>query len=133
MNRKRICLWLASIFLLLPHPLWAATIEHPLPDVAQEAQAQQIFGQLRCMVCAGQSLADSDATLAADMRAHVRHLLQEGKAPEEVLASFVAAYGDPVLMAPPLHGPGSVLWALPVLVSGAGVALLWRMRRKGAV
>ncbi len=77
--------------LLLFTQAHAASIEQPLADVGQEQTARTIFGALKCVVCEGQSLADSDAALAKQMRQHVRTLVAQGKSRNEILAFFCAA------------------------------------------
>jgi cytochrome c-type biogenesis protein CcmH len=97
-----------------------------LPDAAQEAAARALFAELRCVVCEGQSVADSDAVLAAQIRAQVRDLVREGKPRDAVLEHFRTRYGDQVLMTPPLTKHTWALWLAPlaILVLGA-----WLIRR----
>lgn len=119
----------ALLALCLSGAAWATAIERPLADPAQEAAARQLFGALKCVVCEGQSLADSDAKLAVQMRARIRQLLAEGKKPEEVLAIFREGYGDTILMAPPMAGNAVLLWVLPALLLAVGAGALWRYTR----
>ena len=108
----------------------AASIEQPLADTTQEQAARALFHELRCVVCEGQSIADSDAVLAAQMRARVRDLIAEGKTPEEVLAYFRTSYGEHILMTPPLGQKTALLWLAPLLLLGVGVYLVARTTRK---
>lgn len=78
------------------------------------------------MVCDGQSVADSDAVLAAQMRAQVRTLVSEGKTREEVLAHFRARYGDMILMTPPVRPHTWLLWFAPLLILAGGAVLVRR-------
>lgn len=110
----------------------AASIERPLADAAQEETARHIFSELRCVVCEGQSLSDSDATLAAQMRAHVRELVAEGKTEPEVLDYFRTRYGEQILMTPPVEGTTALLWLAPLMLLTAGGFMVWRATRTGA-
>ncbi len=107
----------------------AASIDQPLMDAAQEKTAHSVFRELRCVVCAGQSLAESDATLAIQMRAHVRELVAQGKTEDEILAHFRTRYGDQILLTPPLEEKTALLWLAPALLLGGGAYAIWRMTR----
>lgn len=107
----------------------AATIEPPLNNPKQESLARSLFLELRCVVCEGQSIADSDAVLAAQMRAEVRRLVEDGKSDAEVLAYFRERYGDQILMTPPLTTRTYLLWFAPVLLLVGGVYLVRRATR----
>ena len=104
----------------------AAIIEQPLQDPTQEQTARTIFHDLRCVVCEGQSLAESDAPLAGQMRAHVRSLVAEGKSPDEIRDFFRARYGEQILMRPPVGGRTALLWLAPLLLLLIGGGLIWR-------
>ena len=104
-------------------------IDQPLPDAAQEVHARSLFHELKCVVCEGQSLADSDAALAIDMRARIRHMVQEQKTDTEILAFFRARYGEKILMTPPLEAATALLWAAPLLLLAIGGIGLWRATR----
>jgi cytochrome c-type biogenesis protein CcmH len=105
----------------------AVTVDKPLADPTQEAAAQSLFHTLKCVVCEGQSLADSDATLAVQMRVLIRSMLGEGKSEEEVLTFFRARYGDRITLAPPLAGRSLPLWFAPLTMLAVGAFALWRM------
>lgn len=113
-------------------PAWAAGASAPqgVPqDVYQKAQ--RIAAELRCPVCTGQSLVESDSEVARQMRAKIVEMVQQGKSREEILAYFVGQYGEWILNAPPARGAGLVPWLVPpaVLVAGAAV-LVWFVRRR---
>ncbi|WP_294244014.1 cytochrome c-type biogenesis protein [uncultured Sphingomonas sp.] len=91
-----------------------------LPDARAEAQARALMGELRCVVCQGQSIADSDADMAADMRALVRQRIARGESPEAVRAWLIERYGDYVSYDPPLSGATALLWATPILLLAVG-------------
>jgi cytochrome c-type biogenesis protein CcmH len=105
-----------------------------LEDPKQEAEAQALMETLRCLVCQGQSIADSDAEMAGDMRALVRQSIRQGEKPERIRAWLVQRYGDWVSYRPlvePLTWP---LWAAPLLLLMAGLWLVrgrFRRRRRG--
>ena len=101
----------------LPPAEWA---DKQLPDPRQEARARALMETLRCLVCQGQSIADSDADLAGDMRAVVRQRIAAGEGPAEVRAWLVQRYGDWVTYAPPVKPLTWPLWAAPVLLLGLG-------------
>ena len=102
-----------------------------LPDPRQEAQAKALMEELRCLVCQGQSIADSDAELAGDMRALVRQRIEAGEKPEAVRAWLVSRYGDWVSYRPPVEPMTWPLWAAPLLLLGIGAFLLrHRFRRR---
>ena len=102
-----------------------------LPDPRQEAQAKALMEELRCLVCQGQSIADSDAELAGDMRAMVRQRIEAGEKPEAVRAWLVSRYGDWVSYRPPVEPMTWPLWAAPLLLLGIGAFLLrHRFRRR---
>lgn len=108
----------------LPAARWA---NEQLPDARQEAAAKALMEELRCLVCQGQSIADSDAELAGDMRALVRQRIARGEKPEDVRAWLIDRYGEWVSYRPsvaPLTWP---LWIAPLVLLGAG-ALLVRKR-----
>ncbi|KTT95098.1 cytochrome C biogenesis protein [Sphingomonas yabuuchiae] len=91
-----------------------------LPDARAEAQARALMGELRCVVCQGQSIADSDADMAADMRALVRQRIARGESPEAIRAWLIERYGDYVSYDPPLSGATALLWATPILLLAVG-------------
>ncbi len=102
-----------------------------LPDAQQEKQAKALMETIRCLVCQGQSIADSDAEMAGDMRSLIRERIQKGEQPEAIRSWLIQRYGDWVTYEPPLSRTTLFLWALPVLLLllGAGLAM-GRIRRK---
>ena len=122
--------------LLIAGPVAAVLPEEQLADPVLEARAREISRDLRCVVCQNQSIDDSDAPLAADLRAIVRERLTAGDTNEQVTAYVVARYGSFVLLKPPLDLQTILLWSAPLLVlvpGGLGVALYLRRRgRAGA-
>ena len=114
----------------LPAARWA---NEQLPDSRQEAEAKALMEELRCLVCQGQSIADSDAELAGDMRALVRQRIAAGEKPEQVRAWLVERYGNWVSYRPPVEPATWPLWAAPLLLLLVGAWLLRKrlVRRHG--
>ena len=101
----------------VPPPALADT---QLPDPAQERSAKELMETLRCLVCQGQSIADSDADMAADMRALVRERIARGEKPALIRDWLVSRYGDYVTYDPPLSGLTWPLWLAPIVLLGIG-------------
>jgi cytochrome c-type biogenesis protein CcmH len=117
--------------LLLATPAQAVLPSEQMADPVLEARARAISQELRCVVCQNQSIDDSDAALAADLRVIVRERLAAGDSDEEAKAYIVSRYGHYVLMRPPFGAETLLLWLGPLLVvlaGGAGVALYLRRR-----
>ncbi len=108
---------------------WAVQPDEILKDPALEARARALSGQLRCLVCQNQSIDDSDATLARDLRLLIREHLTGGESDQQVMDFIVARYGDYVLLNPRLTGETLLLWGTPFAVLlVAGMALILRRR-----
>jgi cytochrome c-type biogenesis protein CcmH len=104
-----------------------------LADPKQEAQAKALMETLRCLVCQGQSIADSDAEMAGDMRALVRQRIEAGERPEHIRQWLIDRYGNWVSYKPPLEPVTWPLWAAPVLLVAAGLVLArGRFRKRKA-
>ncbi|AXJ94293.1 MULTISPECIES: cytochrome c-type biogenesis protein [unclassified Sphingomonas] len=101
----------------------AALANTQLRDPLREAQAQRLMETLRCLVCQGQSIADSDASIAGDMRALVRQRIAAGESPQAIRRWLVARYGDYVTYDPPLNGATWPLWFAPIALLVVGVAV----------
>ncbi len=105
--------------------------ERPLNDSTLEARARDLFRDLRCMVCEGQSLDESDAPLARDLRFIIRKHIQDGKSNQDILDFATARYGDSIHLRPPLQGRTLGLWIAPTIILLAGLTGLiirWRKR-----
>ncbi len=119
--------------MLAAGPALAVPPDEILKDPALEARARALSAELRCMVCQNQSIDDSDAPLAKDLRLLVRERLAAGETDGEVKAFLVARYGDFVLLRPPLEWRTALLWSAPFLVLLAGaVGALVALRRRRA-
>ncbi len=110
----------------LPAAQWA---DRQLPDPRQEARARALMEELRCLVCQGQSIADSHAEIAGDMRHLVRTRIAAGENPRQIRAWLVERYGDWISYRPPSAPIGWPLWGAPLLLLAVG-ALLVRKRIK---
>jgi cytochrome c-type biogenesis protein CcmH len=111
----------------LPPAYWS---DRQLPDPRQEEQAQALMEEIRCLVCQGQSIADSDAELAGDMRDMIRRRIAAGETPSAIRAWLIQRYGAWITYRPPAEPVTWPLWLAPIvlLVGGAFVA---RTRLKG--
>jgi len=94
-----------------------------LPDPKQEAEAQTLMLTLRCLVCQGQSIADSNAEMAGDMRALVRRQIADGSSPEQVRDWLIARYGEYVSYDPPMSAATAPLWIAPIAFIAIGLFL----------
>lgn len=103
-----------------------------LPDPAQEARAREIFRDVRCLVCQNESIDDSEADLAHDLRQIVREQVKAGRSEAEIKAFLTDRYGEFVLLTPRFSPGNLALWGVPFLVVVAGVALLFHRLRNRA-
>lgn len=113
----------------------AVNPDEVLDDPALESRARDISAELRCLVCQNQSIDDSDAELARDLRVIVRERLVEGDTDEEVMDFVVARYGEFVLLKPRLSARNMLLWGTPLIGLALGLTaifFLFRMRRSAA-
>jgi cytochrome c-type biogenesis protein CcmH len=120
------------LLLLNAWPVRAVESKEMLTDPALEARARDLSKELRCMVCQNQSIDDSEAPLAHDLRVLVRERLKAGESDAQVLNFLVARYGEFVLLRPPLAWHTAVLWGLPpaaLLIGIAAIVIVVRRRR----
>ena len=121
-------LFLLMFFVFSSMPAYAAD------DAALEQRVQRITEELRCLVCQNQSLADSHADLAIDLKNQVREKFRQGASEQEVITFMTERYGDFVLYRPPVKATTLLLWFGPGLLLVAGlVALFMRLRRRATV
>jgi cytochrome c-type biogenesis protein CcmH len=122
---------LLAFLLLFAAPAWA--ISDPaeaLPDPAQEARAVQIGQQLRCLVCQNESIEDSGADLARDLRRIVRQHVAAGENEAQITAWMVARYGNFVRLRPPFNAGTALLWGSPLLALLLGGVSVFALRRR---
>jgi cytochrome c-type biogenesis protein CcmH len=126
---KRLALALA---LALATPAGAVQPDEILPDPALEERARDISRQIRCPVCQGESIDDSNAPISRDLRIIIRERLVAGDSDAEVIEFLVARYGEFVLFNPPAQGANLLLWSAGplMLLAGGGIAVLAFRRRR---
>jgi len=123
--------WLLMVLLLLPS-LAVAGEAAPLAENPQaEARLKALAVELRCLVCQNQTLADSNAPLAEDLRREVREMIAKNMSDKEIIDFLVTRYGDFVLYRPPLKTTTTLLWVGPfLLLIGGAIALVMALRRR---
>ena len=110
---------------------YAAEARPAAEDPALEARVTAVASELRCLVCQNQTLADSNAPLAVDLRDQIREQMQQGASERDIVDYMVARYGDFVRYRPPFKATTMLLWAGPALLMVAGFAVLYfRLRRR---
>ncbi|MEQ1510319.1 MAG: cytochrome c-type biogenesis protein [Sphingopyxis sp.] len=132
--------WIAPLFtmlLMLAPPAYAQSGLPPAPyayvqldDPTKEAAAKALMDELRCLVCQGQSIADSDAALAGDMRSEVRTRILAGEQPEAIRDWLIARYGNWVTYDPPLGPDTALLYIAPIAALLGGLWLAFRRFRR---
>src|ERR1700686_3813198 len=130
---RRVRFVLVVLALLGATPLHAVQVDEILPDPALETRAREISHDLRCMVCQNQSIDDSEAPLARDLRLLVRERLKAGDSDTEVVDFMVARYGEFVLLRPRVSWHTAILWGAPltILIIGLFAVGFSVLRRSG--
>ena len=123
-------LLIALLFALPLGPAFAVDPQEQLKDPVLEARAREISAGLRCLVCQNQSIDDSDADLARDLRVIVRQRLEKGATNDEVIDYVAARYGDFVLLNPRLRLNTLILWLTPLVLIAGGILLAARVMRR---
>ncbi len=132
---RALPVWAIAFFLMVPLMALAQAVSDPTPlqyrDAAEEARFHALAAELRCVQCQNQSLADSNAQIAHDLRREVLTLMQQGRSDAEIKQFLVDRYGEFVLYRPLMDTRNSVLWFGPLVLvlAGAGV-LFWVVRRR---
>ena len=132
-------LFLAVMVLIAAAPAQALPAPDTLSNPVEEARARNLQKELRCLVCQGESLDESNASLAVDLRRLIRARIRAGDSDEAIKNFLVSRYGDFILMQPPFERPTYALWLAPfgVLILGAGIAALVvvqaKRRQRGGV
>jgi cytochrome c-type biogenesis protein CcmH len=125
--------WFLLFLLLLAVPAHAVQPDEILPDPKLEQRARDLSTGFRCLVCQNQSIDESDAPLAKDLRVLIREHLTRGASDAEIRDFVVARYGEFVLLKPRLTASTAVLWATPFLIILAGIIVILRRRKVSAV
>ncbi|MCI0600602.1 MAG: cytochrome c-type biogenesis protein CcmH [Beijerinckiaceae bacterium] len=123
---------LACVFLLMSSAAWAVHPDEILSDAKLETRARALSAQLRCMVCQNESIDESSADLARDLRLLVRERLRAGDSDDQIRSFLVRRYGDFILLKPPFKPETWLLWAAPFLILLAGGFIIlnaWRRRQ----
>jgi cytochrome c-type biogenesis protein CcmH len=134
-------LFLMIAGLLLATPLFAQSALPPapyadtqLPDPAQEAKAKALMETIRCLTCQSQSIADSNASMASDLRSEIRERIAKGEEPEHIRAWLIERYGDWISYQPTAEPILWPLWAAPVVLLGVGgLIVAGRLKRRKRV
>jgi cytochrome c-type biogenesis protein CcmH len=134
-------LFLMIIGLLMATPLFAQSALPPapyadtqLPDPAQEAKAKALMETIRCLTCQSQSIADSNASMASDLRSEIRERIAKGEEPEHIRAWLIERYGDWISYPPTAEPILWPLWAAPVVLLGVGgLIVAGRLKRRKRV
>ena len=135
-------LFLVALALAAASPALADSLLPPaeyankqLADPRQEAAARELMHEVRCLVCQGQSIADSDADMAGDMRNNIRRRIAAGESPQQIRAWLIQRYGNWVTYDPPVEPLTWPLWFAPIVLLGAGLFLMrgqFKRRKKKA-
>ena len=127
---KKLFLPLLAALCLAAGPVAAKEAESVAADPKLEARVMTLSAELRCLVCQNQTIADSHADLAQDLRNQVRDMLRQGKSEAEILAYMTQRYGDFVLYRPPVKPTTTLLWFGPALLLIGGVIVLMLVLRR---
>lgn len=128
--------WIAIVWLVCLCAVGLAAYGSPPASTSLADRTHALAQQLRCLVCQGESVADSPSDLAKAIRGLIRDQLAQGRSPDEIKRYLVARYGDRILLAPPTSGIGGFAWLAPPLLLLGGIGLLltlaadWRRRGK---
>jgi cytochrome c-type biogenesis protein CcmH len=128
--RKALAACVLVVAVSLGAPAFAVQPDEIMADPAREARARELSRELRCMVCQNQSIDDSEAPLARDLRILVRERIAAGDSDRQVIDFLVARYGEFVLLKPRFNLHTLLLWLVPPLVLLGGALALWRFGRR---
>ena len=132
MNKKNTFIIILSICLIqfLSNKSYAIEPDEVLKDKKQEARARIISQNIRCMICQNQSIDDSEAPLAKDLRILIRNKIKDGKKDEEIYKFLTDRYGDFILLKPPLKLSTLMLWFLPFIFLVVGIIVVFYHNKK---
>ena len=120
-------IFIASVVLLLSANAFAIDVGQSFEDPQLQARYEKIIAEVRCLKCQNQTIKDSNAFLASDLRREIRRLLEEGNSDDEIYDFLVARYGDFALYRPRTSGRTLILWITPMLFLLFGAFALWRV------
>ncbi len=129
---KRLIFALLLLLFSIPACLAVDTPDEMLPDPTLEQKAQQIGQQLRCLVCQNESIEESSAPLAKDLRHIVRLQLQQGRSPKDIEAWMVQRYGEFIRLRPSFSAVTALLWLMPILSLMVALLLVRRLWHRSA-
>ena len=129
-RHRGIVLAIAILLTVVWAPLLHAQVARPIEDPAIEQRMKHLTKELRCLVCQNETLADSQAPLAEDLRREIREQIKAGKTDQEILAYATQRYGDFVLYNPPVKTTTYLLWFGPFVLLVGGTAFLYRYVRR---
>jgi cytochrome c-type biogenesis protein CcmH len=128
MNKRRSLLLFLGVAAIVSS-IWLYTLLLSPSRQTLDQQVHEVASQLKCLVCQGESVADSPATLSLQMRGVIRQQLQSGKSEQEVIQYFVSRYGDRILLSPPWQGLTLLAWLVPIALMIGGIVLLFVVLR----
>ena len=126
-KRHSLLLFLAVVAII--SSIWLYTFLVSPSKQTLDQRVHDVASQLKCLVCQGESVADSPATLSLQMRGVIRQQLQSGKSEQEVIQYFVSRYGDRILLSPPWQGFTLLAWLIPIALMFGGILLLFVVLR----
>ena len=127
--KKRHSLLLFFVVVAIISSIWLYTFLVSPSKQTLDQRVHDVASQLKCLVCQGESVADSPATLSLQMRGVIRQQLQSGKSEQEVIQYFVSRYGDRILLSPPWQGLTLLAWLVPIALMLGGILLLFVVLR----
>ena len=130
MNARGLLVAWSAVLLALAMPALAVDNTPPLPDPAMQQRYIALINEFRCMQCQNEALADSNVSLAADLRLEVHDLIKAGKTDDEIRDYLVARYGEFILFRPRMSWRNAWLWAAPDLLLLGGLAIAIRVLRQ---
>src|SRR5436305_4711036 len=128
MKRRYTLLILLAVVAIISS-MWLYTLLLSPSRQTLDQRVHDVASQLKCLVCQGESVADSPATLSLQMRGVIREQLQSGKSEQEVIQYFVSRYGDRILLSPPMQGLNLLAWFVPIALMIGGVLLVFLVLR----
>jgi cytochrome c-type biogenesis protein CcmH len=121
---------LLALLLVVAAPLLAIDAEPPLPNPADQARYVALTRELRCLKCVGETVADTPAMFAVDIRRKVREMVQDGRSDEEIRQYMVDRYGEVILLRPRWSLRNAWLWLAPAVFLLGGAVVAWRIVRQ---